>query len=267
MLSQIKQRLFLKVPTNLERLYRMCRHYVDRHEGEVNGDMDSNGEMWVAGRVCLGAKVVFDVGANHGDWSKRVLDINPKLKLHSFEPSAYTFGQLVSATPGAIANQFGFSSSKGTATLHSFGDGHGLNSLYERKSVQPFNRELRQTTSETVALDTIDNYCATRGISRIDFLKIDIEGHDLEALRGASSMLETQRVDLIQFEYSGCNLDSKLFLADFFELLQSKGYHLAKLLPDAIRPVARYDRSLETFRYQNWIAYWRVPCPWLTTRP
>ncbi len=255
MISKLKQRLFLRLPTNLDRLYRACKHYVDRHEGELNGDMDSNGEMWLARQLCPNAEVIFDVGANQGEWSRRVLALNPRVKLHAFEPSAHTFKQLIVNVQNITANQFGLSNSAKDGTLHSFGEGHGMNSLYERKSVQPNDKELKQITSENVKLDTVDNYCRQNNIPRVDFLKIDIEGHDLEALRGAASMLSRKQIGVIQFEYSACNLDSGLFLSDFFELLQSHGYQLAKLLPDAIRPVARYDRGLETFRYQNWVAF------------
>lgn len=251
----LKQRIFLAIPTNLDRLYRASKSYVDRHEGELNGDMDTNGEMWLAEQVCTTATVVFDVGANRGQWSRRALKANKNIALHSFEPSSQVFPALVAAAPGAIANQFGLSSSKSVATLHSFGDSDALSSLYPRRSIQPTDRELTETGTESIQLDTLDNYCATMGIRQIDFLKIDVEGHDLEVLRGGTTMLRHRAVRLIQFEYGGCNLDSGLFLSHFFEFLQPLGYELAKLLPDALRPVSRYHRGLETFRYQNWIAY------------
>ncbi len=266
MRSELKQRIFLKIPTDLHSVYRICKNYVDRHEGELNADMDTNGEMWLAKQVCATAKRVFDVGANRGQWSSRVLDINPSLELHAFEPSASTFEELRRAAPDAIANQIGLSNVPGEATLHSFGDGHSLNSLYMRKGLQTDDEQLQQRHSETVRLGTIDDYCKTKGIDRIDFVKIDAEGHDLEVLRGAADMLDAKNIRLIQFEYSGCNLDSGLFLAHFFDLLEGKGYSLAKLLPDAIRPTAKYHRGLETFRYQNWIAYPRGAAPRVKTR-
>jgi len=37
---------------------------------------------------------------------------------------------------------------------------------------------------------TVDAYCAAQGIERVDYLKVDSEGHDLAVLQGAAGMLE-----------------------------------------------------------------------------
>ena len=51
----------------------------------------------------------------------------------------------------------------------------------------------------TVQVETLDNYCQRNSISKIDLLKIDTQGYDLEVLRGAKQMLSEHRIIEITF--------------------------------------------------------------------
>jgi FkbM family methyltransferase len=51
---------------------------------------------------------------------------------------------------------------------------------------------------ETVAVETIAGFAAKWGLERIDFLKVDTEGFDLEVLKGAGPVLRQQRVHLFR---------------------------------------------------------------------
>lgn len=68
-----------------------------------------------------------------------------------------------------------------------FGDGPGANSLYRRQGLRlglaPQSRE------EVVRVELLNSYCQRAEIQAIDFLKIDVEGHELEVLKGAADML------------------------------------------------------------------------------
>jgi len=106
---------------------------------------------------------------------------------------------------------------------------------------------------ETVRLDTLENYCREKNIQKIDFLKVDVEGHELEVFKGGTSLFREGRVRVIQFEYGGCNIDSKVLLKDIFEFFKGMEYRFYKILPDTLRPVERYDQRLENFKHQNWL--------------
>jgi FkbM family methyltransferase len=58
----------------------------------------------------------------------------------------------------------------------------------------------RDTPVEQVAVETLDRFCQDRGIERINYLKIDTEGADLDVLKGAETMLRSQQVDVIEAE-------------------------------------------------------------------
>jgi hypothetical protein len=53
---------------------------------------------------------------------------------------------------------------------------------------------------ESVALTTVDEFAAANGVARIDLLKIDAEGSDLNVLRGAAGMLEKGAISFVLAE-------------------------------------------------------------------
>lgn len=248
-----KKILLSIVPANNYRLYRLCKWYVDLYRGENNDDIETNGELRFMQRNLPQCNTVLDIGAHIGSWAFWALRINPKLRLHCFEPSRATYKQLVSQCfpANVICNNFGMSSAPGEKTLFVFEDGAGINSLYRRQGLKSFGLSTQQR-EEKVCLDTVDNYCEKNNIQVVDFTKIDIEGHELEAFKGMSKLIELGRVNIIQFEYGGCNIDAGIFLKDIFDFFIQFDYSFFKIYPKELRQVVRYDQSFENFQYQNW---------------
>ena len=107
--------------------------------------------------------------------------------------------------------------------------------------------------SETISLDTLDNYCRNNQIGHIDLLKLDVEGHELAVLRGAKKILEDAGIDLLQFEFGGCNIDSRTYFRDFYTLLSPK-FRICRVLTNGLWPIEAYSESLETFTTTNYLA-------------
>ena len=78
----------------------------------------------------------------------------------------------------------------GQATIH-------VNELNLKSSILPGRPE---DHSETIQVSTIADFVAEHNLPRIDFLKIDTEGYDLEVLAGAAPLLEQQRIHMILTE-------------------------------------------------------------------
>lgn len=235
-----------------ELLYRFCKHYVDRYHGENNPDMRTNGELAWLRQVLPQCDIVFDVGANVGNWTALALSLNPALHVHCFEPSVAAFQRLQARAfeKGRVTlNPLGLSASPGEMTLHLFGEAAGTNSLYRREGLP-----IEQTQTEQIRLDTLDAYCQRAAVARIDLLKLDVEGHELAAMQGAQQMLAQGSIRQIQFEYGGSYIDARILLKDMFELLTAYGYRLHKLYPRQLRPIDRYEQRLENLQYQNWVA-------------
>ena len=199
-----------------------------------------------------GGGVIFDIGANIGEWAQYCLQISPQAELHLFEPSAYTYSRLEEKDwpQNVYINNFGLGEKYENLALHIFEDASGMNSLYARRGVG----ELEIVKTEEIEIRTVDGYCAEQGIQMIDFMKVDVEGHEFSVFKGAERMLAAGNIAMIQFEYGGCNLDARVYLGDIWELLQSHGYKLAKIHPNEQRHFQKYEQRLEVFKYSNWVA-------------
>jgi FkbM family methyltransferase len=233
-----------------------CLRYVNRFRGENNDAIEANGELRFMRERLPACRTVFDVGANVGDWARLALQVNPGARLYCFEPSAFTFAKLT-ATPfpaNVSCHNIGFGSAAGELTLHVFDEGSGMNSIYPRTGLEDGWNIARQSKTETIRIDTLDAFCLAQRIEHIDFLKMDVEGHEIGVLTGAAGLFGRGAVDVVQFEYGGCNIDSRTFLKDFFEFFHARSYTLHKMYPDRLVPVARYDQRLDNFQHQNWVA-------------
>jgi FkbM family methyltransferase len=192
---------------------------------------------------------VFDVGANVGHWAMAVHQICPSATIHAFEIAPQTFQILqhnTSGIPSIVTNNAGLADRQGSVMVKFFHDDPELSSLID----VPYDRPSVNVPSYTV---TGDAYCKQRGISRIDFLKLDTEGSELLVLRGLSRMLSSGSIDVIQFEYSRLNIGPKFLLKDFYAELGESRYVIGKLFPDhvAFKP---YDLVDETFMGPNYVA-------------
>lgn len=201
--------------------------------------------------------VLFDVGANIGDYTSMLLDVfGPSARIWSFEPAQSTFSMLERRYGGAdrvALRNIGFSDRPGTGVLHAPGEGSKLGSLHDTH-IRLESQGLPLLIEETVTLESIDSFCASEQIDRIDFVKLDVEGHELHILQGATRMLAEGRITAIQFEFGGANIDSRSFMRDFFGLLTPQ-YEIHRVLQHGLYPLARYRETLEVFkRATNYVA-------------
>ena len=90
------------------------------------------------------------------------------------------------------------------------------------------------------------------GLTHVDLLKIDTEGHDLSVLQGFDQALKNGAIDVIQFEYNYTSLIAGKSLKMFFDLL-SPDYVLCRLLPNGLE-ICAYHPILDDFTQTNWVA-------------
>ncbi len=223
------------------------------------GDLIESGEMFVLSfiksRFPAGtALTVFDVGANIGDYSKKISELmGSSATIHAFEPSKNTFAALQKNTagiPSVVLHNFGMTDVPGEMTLYKNSGFSGLSSVYQRR-LDHFNISMNET--ETITLESIDTFCRTASVSRIHFLKIDIEGNELRTLNGARGMIEQGGIDFIQFEFGGCNIDSRTFFQDFFYLLNER-FRIFRIVKDGLVEIESYSENDEVFSTINYLA-------------
>jgi len=198
--------------------------------------------------------VIFDVGANIGNYSLLLNNnFENKAKIYSFEPSKKTFERLSLNTrkeKNINLYNLGFGDKNEKITLYSNSDESGLASIYKRK-LGHFKIEMGQ--SEEVEIKTIDEFCKNANIKHIDFLKLDVEGNEKKVLDGVKKMIESNSVDFIQFEFGGCNIDSKTYFQNFYYLLKDN-YKIYRITKDGLYEIKKYKEEYEIFITTNYLA-------------
>jgi FkbM family methyltransferase len=201
--------------------------------------------------------VIFDVGANVGTYSKYLINSGVRIqRIFAFEPHPATFERLkenIQKIDGVVPVQSALSNQQGEMKLF---DRAG----YESTQHASFSDEIfsvvhkSEITQRVVKVDTIDLFCAINNIKTIDFLKIDVEGYELNVLQGALGMLTAKKVRLIQFEFTQLNSTVGVFFKEIYDLL-SNDYHIYRLLPHGLQKIDSYNpTTCEIFGYQNFSA-------------
>lgn len=214
----------------------------------------ASGEAWaiqyVLSKSNKGA-VVFDVGAQGGEYSEVVLQVNPDAIVYAFEPAKLAYDALViqfqhsniRVIPAALGAQ------AGTAPIYSLTGVGGLDSLYQL----PDNGENPFKKSADVVVDTIDQFCEKERIRHIDLLKLDVEGSELSALKGATRMLINRSIAYIQFEHSKAATSAGYRFKDVYDLLSPR-YKISRILQDGLEEIQR-PSSTEDFPFAvNYLA-------------
>lgn len=201
------------------------------------------------------APVIFDVGANVGEWSALIHQIYPNAKLFLFEPQPACQKVIREKNiPGYTLIPKAMSSSSGhSISLYSSDETDGTASVYQRRDSYFDNRVF---TAAEVLTETIDNIVQEYKITTIDFMKMDVEGHELDVLKGAKNSLEKKIIKALSFEFGSGNINSRTYFHDFWDLLTPAGYSIYRILPSSrLLLIKEYYEDCEYFRgVTNYVA-------------
>jgi FkbM family methyltransferase len=208
-----------------------------------------------------GPPIVFDVGANEGDFAHMLLQ-RCAARVYSFEPNPATASRLrkrfESCNGAVMVNNIALGDETGSMLLY---DESGRTGTGRATAVgEVFSDVYRQEAKQfEVHVATLDEFVSEHSIKKIHLLKIDTEGYEYPILDGAKNSLESGIVDWIQFEFNIHNAMKGHSFYKFFKLLH--GFQLYRMLPHALYPVAqgnpdpRYRSINEVYKYANFVAY------------
>ncbi len=164
--------------------------------------------------------LVFDVGANVGQSAIKFKEAFPDTRLYCFEPVKRTFDVLKKNTAvfsDIFCHNFALSSSYGEATIY----------VTSQSTTSSLIKPTDFLRSEVVDIQTINRFVLENHIERIDLLKIDTEGFDLNVLKGAENMLSTGQISFVLIEVGFQPGDtSHVLLEDISSYLFAKGFAL-----------------------------------------
>lgn len=230
-------------------LFKLCRFYVNTFTNDMDCYFYTNGEYKIAKKLLPHCKIVFDVGAGTGEWSKIALAMNQDvMEIHAFEPSNKGYDAILAKRLLIKVNKLALGARNEESLLYcgTFG---GSNSIHHSTYIP------EEQKKETITVTTLDDYCQKNNIKTIDYLKIDVEGHELSVLKGASRMLSEGNIRYIQFEYGPNYIDADCLLKDVFEFMKATNphYQFAKIMQNKLLPVPNYHYQYENFLNSNWL--------------
>jgi len=197
-------------------------------------------------RVASESKVIFDVGANLGIYSLTAAAANRDARIVAFEPTPQLAAHLRhTVEQNALSNIEVFEKAVARET------GQAVLNLWG--SEEEGNEGLNFVTSSPVAVNTqtigtisLDDFCRQQSIEQLDLLKIDIQGNEAEALKGAERLLSEGRIRCIFTELNWAEKPGDSCPAtETLEILERHGFHFAPpSLDTEFRPRGDWLRKL-----------------------
>ncbi|NCO12227.1 MAG: FkbM family methyltransferase [Candidatus Pacebacteria bacterium CG_4_10_14_3_um_filter_34_15] len=204
-------------------------------------------------------KIIIDVGSNTDAYGHKFF---PGAKIFAIEPHPQTFKKLKTKFKGiSRVKKFNFamSNQNGQAKLWDFAENTELKRTQPTSQLSSLNRDViikihgQKAQGFKVQKMTLDSFALQQKLAKIDFLKIDTEGHEFQVLQGAKQLLADKKIDIIQFEFNEMNVISGSFLRDFMQILP--GHKFFRLMPRGLYSLDDYrPLTHELFGFQNILA-------------
>jgi FkbM family methyltransferase len=174
-------------------------------------------------------KSIVDGGAHTGHFSRQMASALPSSKIEAFEPASETYRALkraIAKWPGIRAHKLALGAASEIRTFHN-------NAAPQTSSLKCatvdgekyFGGLITETGREDVLIVALGDFCREHGIDQIDIIKLDLQGGEMDALKGAGDMVATAMIVFIEVCFLRIYEDSALF-SDLDMFLRSKGFDL-----------------------------------------
>lgn len=173
--------------------------------------------------------VILDIGANVGAHTLPLAQcVSPSGRVHAFEPTDFAFRKLlvnVSLNPDLteliVANHMFLSANDGQHAPAAIYSSWPLLTTTEDAHPKHLG-QLKATSGATT--QTLDRYCLERGIDRVDWIKLDVDGNEFTVLQGAGQLLSSFKPKLLMELSPYVSEEAGHSFADFMNYLFSFGY-------------------------------------------
>jgi FkbM family methyltransferase len=237
------------------KLNKLLYHLGLRGLGVLNYKSHLSGERYWLERYLKdkNSPVVFDVGANVGEYSKNVMEFNPTSIVFAFEPHPETYKKLISSiseTGRLKSSNVGVGDKKGYFNLYDYSDNDGsAHASFYKEIISELHKG--KPVFHRVEVVKLDDVIDQESISDLDLLKIDTEGNEYSVLKGAIDSIGKNKIKAIHFEFNEMNIFSGVTFKMFWDLLAQ--YDFYRILPDGnLVNIKNYSPiHCEIYAYQN----------------
>jgi len=146
--------------------------------------------------------VCFDIGANKGQTIEKFRSAFTNPTIYSFEPSTKTFEALSQncSYPNIHLFNIALGEEDSEKVFYNY-ENDELSSLLELEiSDENYFKDTKVSRTETVTVKTLDTFAKENTIQKIDILKVDTQGYDLNVLKGAKNLLQSGMVTCVFLE-------------------------------------------------------------------
>jgi FkbM family methyltransferase len=180
--------------------------------------------------------LIFDVGANIGQSIELYRQAFPNSVIHSFEPNPQAFKILKDKWSNQENIFLHDRALHGKAGRFPF---YATNAPEASSLLHPDPKLMKMSSQKKydyqmihVECMTLDQFCTDIGVPAIDILKLDVQGTELETLKGAIAMLDAGAVSLLYVEvnFAETYLEQMQF-KDLLGFCMEHGYHLWDISP------------------------------------
>ena len=137
--------------------------------------------------------IVIDAGANIGSFSVFASNIAKRVTVYSFEPVKSTFDILRRNTesyPNIHCYNLGLGNKEGTKEIFVYPGSTGGSTFKDSGMISARQNRVDELHKEYASIVTIDDFVEKNKIAKVDFIKIDTEGYELQILDGAKNTIE-----------------------------------------------------------------------------
>ena len=156
-------------------------------------DQYEKDENWIWNLLAEKSKIIFDIGANTGIYSVMTKTINPNATVYAFEPSRNTFEKLVKNVKinkiDVSCNQIAISNSNKETICFDVPDEHQKSASLSPEKLKNWTGYTGEIIEYKVVCSSLDKYIENNNITSIDLMKIDVEMHEAEVLKGFKKYL------------------------------------------------------------------------------
>lgn len=172
---------------------------------------------------------VIDAGAFHGHWALLARDIFPEAQLLLIEPQPHLAARL-----DALCRELGRATPKSVLLGRQSSVARFIIAESNSRFAPPGHKPMHGETIIDLPVSTLEQVAAETGFDKAGFLKLDLQGHELEVLAAAGPLFGSAEVILI--ETSLIPIGGAPMIADVIALFSAKGYRLYDIFGANHRP-------------------------------
>ena len=171
-----------------------------------------------------------DIGANVGDMTIKALKSYPQCQAICFEPVTQTFTTLTQNLTDYAGRHtlfnLGLSNSQEKIDIN-ITNFHGANSILPQSELHKKVTGVVEVAKEQIQLVKLDEISKEFPSNKIDVMKIDVEGFELNVLQGGYNFISAN-VDVIMIEIAPYRIDdfNLNYVSSIFEFMKSAGFSL-----------------------------------------